>query len=166
MSKLFSHKSTLMQTSQTKTPRPEFDDVSDARRRNMAAIKGKDTRPEMLVRRIVHGMGYRYRLHVNGLPGRPDIVLPSRKKIIEVRGCFWHRHSGCPRSAIPAARRDFWIDKFQSTIARDIQNLAALKASGWTVKVIWECETKDTHLKDRLRHFLEQTAPKQGFRQR
>ncbi len=120
----------------------------------MAAIAGKDTQPEIAVRRIAHRLGYRYRLHVKDLPGRPDLVFPGRRKIIEVRGCFWHRHPGCILSATPATRRDFWQAKFQATVARDARNLAALEASGWAVMVVWECEISDEHLVDRLRTFL------------
>jgi DNA mismatch endonuclease Vsr len=120
----------------------------------MAAIAGKNTKPEILVRRMAHGMGYRYRLHLNGLPGRPDIVFPRRRKIIEIRGCFWHRHTGCALSATPGTRADFWRAKFQATVARDTRNLVALEAAGWTVMVIWECEINDTHLIDRLQAFL------------
>lgn len=120
----------------------------------MAAITGKNTQPEILVRRLAHSMGYRYRLHAKGLPGRPDVVFPGRRKIIEVRGCFWHRHPGCILAATPGTRPDFWQAKFQATVARDIRNLAALEASGWKVMVIWECEVKDAQLMDRLRMFL------------
>jgi DNA mismatch endonuclease Vsr len=99
-------------------------------------------------------MGYRYRLHATNLPGRPDLVFPGRRKVIEVRGCFWHRHPGCAFAAMPGTRSDFWQAKFQATVARDARNLAALEASGWAVMVIWECELKDPHLADRMRTFL------------
>ena len=128
------------------TSTPDFADTSEYRRRNMAAIKGKDTQPEMRVRRALHFAGYRYRLHVRYLPGRPDIVFPARRKIIEIRGCFWHRHSGCIFAANPRTRSDFWHGKFQATIARDARNLAALQAAGWQVMIIWECEVKDPRL--------------------
>jgi DNA mismatch endonuclease Vsr len=99
-------------------------------------------------------MGYRYRLHAKGLPGRPDIVFPGRRKIVEVRGCFWHRHPGCGRAATPTTRAGFWRAKFQATVARDADNLALLQASGWAVMIIWECEVKDANLAERLRNFL------------
>lgn len=134
--------------------RPDFDDVSIGRRRNMAAIAGKDTQPEMVIRRALHGMGFRYRLHVAGLPGRPDIVFAGRRKVIEIRGCFWHRHPGCARTATPATRREFWQAKFNTTIARDARNLTALEAAGWSVLVIWECEIGDADLAKRLQCFL------------
>ena len=120
----------------------------------MSRIRGKNTEPELMVRRLIHGLGYRYRLHVRDLPGRPDIVFPSRRKIIEVRGCFWHRHPGCSLAAIPATRVDFWEAKLSGTVARDAKNLAALESSGWNVMVLWECEISETHLADRLRRFL------------
>lgn len=120
----------------------------------MAAITGKNTRPEMIVRRLVHRMGYRYRLHAANLPGRPDLVFPGRRKIIEVRGCFWHRHPGCALTATPATRSDFWQAKFQATVSRDACNLIALEASGWAVMVIWECELKNPLLANRIRTFL------------
>ena len=133
--------------------------VSEARRRNMAAIGGKNTRPELAVRHIVHAMGYRYRLHAATLPGRPDIVFPGRRKIIDVRGCFWHRHPGCRGATTPVARRDFWEDKFRATVRRDERNLAALRGAGWQVLVIWECELASGHLAERLRAFLGAPGP-------
>jgi DNA mismatch endonuclease Vsr len=134
--------------------RPDFSGISDARRRNMAAIAGKHTKPELLVRRLTHAMGYRYRLHASDLPGRPDLVFPGRRKIIEVRGCFWHRHPGCPLAAMPRTHAEFWQSKFSATVARDAHNLAALLATGWSVLVIWECEVDDVNLADRLSAFL------------
>jgi DNA mismatch endonuclease Vsr len=120
----------------------------------MSAIRAKNTAPEIEVRRLLWGMGYRYRLHVKGLPGEPDIVFHRRRKIIEIRGCFWHRHPGCPRAAVPKTRRAFWTAKFASTIDRDFRNMAALEESGWKVMVLWECEVKQSGLSDRLRQFL------------
>jgi DNA mismatch endonuclease Vsr len=120
----------------------------------MSAIGGKNTRPEIAIRKLAYAMGYRYRLHVKGLPGQPDIVFPVRRKIIEVRGCFWHRHPDCAMSANPATRQEFWQAKFAATVARDSRNLAALEASGWQVLVIWECELRDVHISERLRSFL------------
>ena len=131
-----------------------FADVSAARRRNMAAIRGKDTKPEMSVRRAIFGLGYRYRLHVSNLPGTPDIVFSRRRKIIEIRGCFWHRHPACPLAARPRTRTKFWKAKFDATVWRDSHNLALLQKSGWAVLVIWECETRDPRLVRRLRTFL------------
>jgi DNA mismatch endonuclease Vsr len=121
----------------------------------MAKITGKNTRPELAVRQLAHSLGYRYRLHSKGLPGRPDIVFPGRRKIIEVRGCFWHRHPGCAFSALPGTRQEFWQAKFDATVARDARNLAALEAAGWAVLVIWECEAGDLKLAERLQVFLQ-----------
>jgi DNA mismatch endonuclease Vsr len=137
-----------------RSQRPDFSDVDEIRRRNMAAISGKNTRPEMQVRRLAHRLGYRYRLHVRDLPGRPDIVFPARRKIIEIRGCFWHRHPGCVLAATPGTRADFWQEKFRATVARDARNITALEARGWAVMVIWECEVKEIALRERLSTFL------------
>jgi DNA mismatch endonuclease Vsr len=136
------------------SPRPDFSDASPARRRNMAAIKGSDTKPELVVRRAAHALGYRYRLHARDLPGRPDIVFPRLRKIIEIRGCFWHRHPGCAKAATPATRQEFWQAKFADTIGRDARNDAALRAAGWSVLVLWECEINNPALGNRLRAFL------------
>ena len=124
------------------------------RSRCMSRIRGKNTKPELLVRQLLHRLGYRYRLHVANLPGRPDIVFPGRAKIIEVRGCFWHRHAGCPYAATPATRADFWEAKLARTVARDAENLAALSASGWGALILWECEVRDASVGQRLTDFL------------
>lgn len=121
----------------------------------MAKVRGRDTRPEMLVRRLIHGMGFRYRLHARHLPGRPDLVFPGRQKVIFVHGCFWHRHDGCRRATIPQGNREFWQSKLQRNVIRDEMQVAALKAGGWAVLVIWECETKDPDkTAERVRSFL------------
>lgn len=119
------------------------------RSERMSRIRSKDTKPEMLVRRIVHGLGYRYRLHASDLPGRPDLVFRPRRKVIFVHGCFWHRHEGCSRNRIPKSpeRQEFWRAKLDGNARRDRLNQAALREKGWDVLVIWECETKDV---DRL----------------
>jgi DNA mismatch endonuclease Vsr len=135
-------------------PRPDFADVSSTRRRNMAAIRGKDTKPEMLVRRMLHALGYRFRLHRRDLPGRPDIVLPGRRKAIFVHGCFWHQH-GCPKSTLPQSRRQWWEAKLRGNVARDRRNEVALAAEGWEVLTVWECDGKDQRiLTMRLLDFL------------
>ncbi|MGD0433569.1 MAG: DNA mismatch endonuclease Vsr [Acetobacteraceae bacterium] len=137
--------------------RPAFDDVPPARRRNLAAVAGKDTAPELLVRRLLHGMGYRFRVHRRDLPGTPDIVLPARRKIVEVRGCFWHRHSNpaCRNAVSPKVRADWWAAKLTRNVERDERNLTALGDAGWSVLVLWECEVKDlAGLAARLRSFL------------
>ena len=109
----------------------------------MSRIRSTDTKPEMRVRRLVHGMGYRYRLHAPDLPGRPDLVFRPRRKAIFVHGCFWHRHEGCVNNRVPQTRRDFWRRKLDGNARRDRLNEQALQAMGWRVLVIWECETKD-----------------------
>jgi DNA mismatch endonuclease Vsr len=137
--------------------RPAFDDVPPARRRNLAAVAGKDTAPELCVRQLLHRMGFRFRLHRRDLPGTPDIVLSGRRKIIEVRGCFWHRHPdpACRNAVLPRVRADWWAAKLARNVARDERNQAALHETGWSVLVLWECEIKDVvALGARLRSFL------------
>lgn len=116
---------------------------SASRSANMAKVKGKNTQPEMRVRRALHAMGYRFRLHRGDLPGRPDIVLPRLRTVIFVNGCYWHRHADCSRATTPTTNREFWQSKFDRTVERDLEQAAALKAAGWNVETIWECETRD-----------------------
>jgi DNA mismatch endonuclease (patch repair protein) len=116
------------------------------RSRIMAAVKAKDTTPEMIVRRLVHAMGYRYRLHVQSLPGNPDLVFPRLRKVLFVSGCFWHMHT-CGRCRIPSARRDYWVRKLERNAARDKRVQRALRRAGWQVLVIWECQTVTAKLK-------------------
>lgn len=128
----------------------------------MRQIRAKDTSPELTVRRLVHGMGFRFRLHVATFPGKPDIVLPRLKKIIEIRGCFWHQHPGCIDSHIPKSRIDYWGPKLQRNQQRDIENLKKLKALGWNVLMIWECQVKDQgRLVGRIRRFLNGSRSKE-----
>jgi DNA mismatch endonuclease, patch repair protein len=131
------------------------------RSRIMAAVKGKDTSPEMRVRRLVHGMGFRYRLHVQSLPGRPDLVFVGRRKIIEVAGCFWHMH-GCGRCRIPAARRGYWVAKLARNAARDKRNRRALRRAGWQVLTVWECQTAAKRL-EKLRERIERFLGKSSY---
>lgn len=122
---------------------------------NMKAIRGRDTGPEMCVRKVIFALGYRYRLHVRGLPGTPDLVFSSRRQVIFVHGCFWHQHEGCKRATIPQSNVDFWRDKLERNVCRDAENVRALNAAGWRTLVIWECETKDAaSLKNALLRFL------------
>jgi DNA mismatch endonuclease (patch repair protein) len=107
----------------------------------MASIKAKDTKPEKRVRKYLHASGLRFRLHVKGLPGSPDIVLPKYCTAIFVHGCYWHRHDGCRYAYDPKSNIDFWTSKFTENVARDTRNRRALEELGWTVLVIWECET-------------------------
>jgi len=132
-------------------------DVHDKsqRHRNMAAIKGKDTKPEMVVRRLVFRLGYRYRLHGKNLPGRPDLVFRSRRKVIFVHGCFWHMHVCRYGQVKPKTNATFWQEKRKANVERDRRQLSALTSDGWDVLVVWECETKDVcQLKIRLEVFL------------
>ncbi|EAQ26796.1 XorII very-short-patch-repair endonuclease [Roseovarius sp. 217] len=123
----------------------------------MSRVRGRDTKPEMLVRRLTHGMGYRYRLHRRGLPGSPDLVFPSRMKVIFVHGCFWHQHldPGCKLARLPKSKLDFWGPKLETNRERDERNLVLLAELGWDVLVIWECQTKNREeLQTRIGEFL------------
>ena len=127
---------------------------------HMRRIRKTDTKPELAVRRLTHGMGYRYRLHRQDLPGTPDLVFPSRKKVILVHGCFWHQHDCRLGRKKPSANPDYWHPKLARTVARDGRNRERLCALGWDVLVIWECETKVlTLLADRIRAYLEAPSP-------
>ena len=135
------------------------DTVSVARRSEiMSRVRNKDTRPELYVRRLIHNAGFRYRLHVSKLPGRPDLVFPGRKKVIFVHGCFWHSHDGCQNARVPKSRADFWMSKLESNKERDERNMRVLMDEGWKVLVIWECELRDPALLDRIKDFLGQRA--------
>jgi DNA mismatch endonuclease, patch repair protein len=129
--------------------------TKEQRSRNMAAIKGTNTAPELLVRSVIHRMGFRFGLHRRDLPGRPDIVLTSRKKLIFVHGCFWHIHNCRYGRVVPATNAEFWSAKRKSNVQRDKRNREKLKDSGWKVLTIWECWTKDiSALQHRLAVFL------------
>ncbi len=132
-----------------------MDVFSEAQRSEiMGRVRSKDTRPEMTVRTMLHKAGYRYRLHVETLPGRPDVLFPSRRKAIFIHGCFWHRHT-CRCATLPKSNCDYWEGKQARNSARDKKNLFALKKLGWRVLVIWECEIKDAKkLHRRLSQFL------------
>lgn len=121
-----------------------MDRLDPARRSaNMAKVRGKDTGPELRVRRIAHRLGLRFRLHRKDLPGRPDLVLPKHHLVVFVHGCFWHRHEGCRRATMPATRQAFWTAKFAATAARDAAQRRMLEDTGWRVLTLWECEVKD-----------------------
>lgn len=109
---------------------------------NMSRIKGRDTGPERIVRSLLHRMGYRFRLHGNELPGRPDIVLPKYRTVVFVHGCFWHRHRGCKNCTTPTSNRWFWAKKLEGNAARDRVNERTLRRAGWRVVLIWECNTE------------------------
>lgn len=130
-------------------------ETPEERSRTMRQVKGRDTGPEMAVRRLVHGMGYRYRLHSKDLPGKPDLVFPGRRKIIFVHGCFWHGHN-CKRGARePKTNKDYWRDKIARNKARDTLHMKELKENGWDVLTVWECEINETGiLAERVSAFL------------
>lgn len=129
------------------------------RSRNMAAIKGKNTKPEMLVRRMLHRAGYRYSLHSKKLPGKPDLVFTSRRKVVLVHGCFWHVHSCRWGSATPKTRAAFWDQKRAANADRDGRHRRALKRLGWSVLVVWECEGRNpARLFRRLQAFLDRAG--------
>ena len=134
-----------------------MDTVSkETRSRMMASVRQRDTKPEMIVRRIVHGLGYRYRLHCKDLPGSPDLVFPRLGKVIFVHGCFWHRHR-CKKATTPSTRVAFWREKFDANKLRDKRNKRDLRKLGWDVLVIWECQTIRTEwLAARLSEFLDE----------
>ncbi|MDE0457853.1 MAG: very short patch repair endonuclease [Chromatiales bacterium] len=117
--------------------------VDRARSALMGRVPGKNTKPELVVRREAHALGYRFRLHRKDLPGTPDLVFPRLRKALFVHGCFWHRHEGCSRTTTPKTRAAYWQEKFERNVQRDRRNVAMLEALGWKVLVIWECETFD-----------------------
>lgn len=121
-------------------------DVFSTKKRSevMSRIRSKDTSAELIVRRLVYAMGFRYRLHVAHLPGRPDLVLSRLNKIIEVRGCFWHQHKGCSDAHIPKSRTEYWGPKLARNVSRDRDNERLLRTLGWQTLTLWECEIKDT----------------------
>jgi DNA mismatch endonuclease (patch repair protein) len=130
-----------------------------ARSERMSQVRSKDTKPEMIVRRLVHSMGYRYRLHDRRLPGSPDLVFRSRRKVIFVHGCFWHRHPdpSCKRARMPKSRQNFWGPKLEGNRERDDRNREALDREGWRQMVVWECECGHREqLRNKLRDFLEE----------
>ena len=130
--------------------------ASDVRSRNMAAIKSKNTKPEIKVRQLLHSMGYRFRLHMKDLPGNPDIVLKKYKTVIYVNGCFWHRHPNCKYASTPKTRTSFWSQKFQSNVERDNKNYIKIKNLGWKYIVVWECELKNrSDLVEKLKFSLD-----------
>lgn len=127
----------------------------EQRSAHMRKIRGKDTSPEISIRRWLHAQGYRFTIVGRDLPGKPDIVFRKRKKVIFVHGCFWHRHAGCFISHLPKTRTDYWEKKFKDNIKRDLENTDRLKALGWGVLVVWECETKSMDgLAEKIKLFL------------
>jgi DNA mismatch endonuclease, patch repair protein len=126
------------------------------RSRRMSAIRSGNTKPEMVVRRLLHGLGYRYRLHRRDLPGTPDLVFPSRRCVVFVHGCFWHRHEDCRLARLPKSRVEFWETKLEGNRQRDQRKVRELVESGWRVLIVWECELADVDaLTMRLKSFLD-----------
>ena len=122
----------------------------------MSHVKSRDTKPEILVRRLLHKMGYRFRIYVRTLPGNPDIVLPRHKKIFFVHGCFWHGHKGCKRAQRPASNAAFWNRKIEANIERDTRVRRKLKSLGWRIFVVWQCQThKQEAIEARIRRFMK-----------
>lgn len=138
------------------TKRQQVDSISKRKRSQvMSRVRSKDTRPEMLVRRMVFGDGYRYRLHARDLPGHPDIVFRSRRKVILVHGCFWHRHA-CSLARIPKSRVGFWTEKLEGNRLRDDRNRGRLARKGWRILVVWECQLSNLdRVRARIRRFLD-----------
>lgn len=134
-----------------------MDNLSSAERsEQMSKVRSTNSKPEMFVRAMVHGMGYRYRLHRADLPGKPDLVFPGRVKVIFVHGCFWHRHGEkCPLTRMPKSRVEFWSEKLGKNRIRDEKNIRALRAAGWGVLILWECELRKPDLvRKRIERFL------------
>lgn len=122
----------------------------------MSRVKSCDTRPEMVVRRLLHRMGYRFRLHPKDIPGKPDVVLPKYRKVVLVHGCFWHGHEGCRRAARPSSNREFWDKKLSRNAERDKNNLKKLAELGWESLVVWQCEMKNLEiLSEKLNRFMK-----------
>jgi len=128
----------------------------DERSERMGRVRNKDTKPEWVVRRLIHSMGYRYRLHGKGLPGHPDLVFKKRRKVVFVHGCYWHRHgSSCPLTRMPKSRLEFWGSKFEGNKQRDLANQEKLRAMGWDHLIVWECQLRGLDdLASRIREFL------------
>jgi DNA mismatch endonuclease, patch repair protein len=133
--------------------------LSEVRSRTMRAVRSKDTTPELKIRRILHGAGYRFRLHRKDLPGSPDLTFPARKAVVFVHGCFWHGHD-CKRGArVPKTNSDYWTAKIARNVARDARDFEALNVLGWRVAAVWECELKEPQaLLARVSNFLEGVA--------
>ena len=131
-------------------------ETPEHRRRTMQAVRSKDTKPEMIVRRLVHAQGYRYRLHRRDLPGVPDLTFPSRRKVVFVHGCFWHGHPCRGEPRLPKSNRDYWVPKIRRNAERDAEHAKSLKALGWESLTVWECELRDqAQVLDKLVSFLE-----------
>nr|WP_249483059.1 DNA mismatch endonuclease Vsr [Pseudomonas sp. HS6] len=129
----------------------------------MRSVSRGDTRPEILVRSLLHQLGFRFRLHQKSLPGTPDIVLPKYHTVVFVHGCFWHRHPACRYASTPKTRQDYWLPKFEANVMRDARKEAQLHELGWRVLVVWECETRAvSDLRDRLKQELTEVHVARG----
>lgn len=118
----------------------------------MSKIRSRNTQPELAVRKVLTGLGFRYRLHRNDLPGKPDIVIPKLKKIIFINGCFWHQHKDCKRSSMPKSNKDYWKPKLERNIEKQKDNIKLLKKDGWSIIVLWECEIQNIQkLREKLK---------------
>jgi DNA mismatch endonuclease, patch repair protein len=117
--------------------------IDPVRSKIMRSVKRADTKPEIIVRQVLHALGLRFRLHRKGLPGTPDLVLPKHRTVIFVHGCFWHRHRECTKASTPKTRVEFWTTKFDQNLARDARNVLELERAGWSVLTVWECETRN-----------------------
>ncbi|MGO4134282.1 very short patch repair endonuclease [Rhizobium brockwellii] len=125
------------------------------RRRNMSRVRSVNTRPELTARKLIFGLGYRFRVHDRTIPGSPDIVFKGRKAVIFVHGCFWHQHCGCKRATIPKSNKDFWASKLKRNVERDAQTVKRLNSGGWRVLVVWECELRRADsLAEKISEFL------------
>jgi len=130
-------------------------ETAEQRSRIMRCVKSKDTTPELVVRKISHSLGYRHRLYRKDLPGKPDLVFPSRKKIIFVHGCFWHGHKCKRGDRLPKSNRDYWVKKIKSNMDRDKLHIEELNNQGWSVLIVWECEVKNLHtLTQKIAEFI------------
>ncbi|TCW63390.1 DNA mismatch endonuclease Vsr [Burkholderia sp. SRS-25] len=124
------------------------------RSERMARIRGKNTFPELTLRKILHRMGFRYRLHNEKLPGKPDIVLPRYRSVVFVHGCFWHRHEGCRIATLPKSNTQFWVEKFERNVARDARVKVELERLGWRIFIVWECELSSTDKASKVGEYL------------
>jgi len=135
--------------------------TKEQRSERMSRVRSTGSKAEMVVRRVIHSMGYRYRLHAKDLPGHPDLVFKSRRKVIFVHGCFWHRHPGCKNTRMPKSKLDFWKPKLEGNRKHDLKVQRQLRKSGWSLLVIWECQTKnEQRLRKRIEGFMESTNAK------
>jgi DNA mismatch endonuclease, patch repair protein len=144
-------------------PAKRLEGVDPARSAQMALVRGKDTKPEWRVRRALHAAGLRYRLHDRRLPGRPDLVFPSRRVVVFVHGCFWHRHGdpACRLARMPKSRLEFWGPKLSGNADRDARDIAALEAMGWVPVIVWECETRNVERLRQIAAVIKAQAPEQ-----